>query len=697
MKDILNRFGNFRADSVTLYQYDFVLHSAAFVLSCSQAFEVLDFSAILPDWVCRLAKTGMNMHQESEARGVRLALSERFRGLFWTQLLGAFNDNFFKQALLILIVFKGLGHVKMEEGELSELASAVFTIPFFLLSATAGQLADKYDKATVIQRLKILEIIIGLIATVGFLFESIPVLFVALGLLGIHSAFFGPLKYGIIPQLLNEEDLVEGNAAVETGTKLAILVGVLSGGFLADSSSGRYLCSLGVVAVALAGYWTSRFIPTLPPSDPHVKVEWNPVTPTFRVIEMARKTRAVFLSILGVSWFWLLGLGLLTLLPVYAKSVLHVDQGAATSFNGMFSIGVAIGAVICGRLSLQRLELGLVPFGSIGISLFLGDLAIMGSPFQVPEGHLLTLQQMLAQPAGWRVALDLIGLAVCSGLYIVPLYTMIQQRTEEAYRSRVIAANNVINAGVMSVGIVLLTFLGSRGLGVLGKFGLLAGLNFLVGLYIYTIIPEFFLRFLAYILNHILYRLRVSGEESIPKEGPALLVGNHASYIDWLVVLGGVHRPVRFVMWHTYYNLPLVKYLFRDAGAIPIGSGKTHPELLTEAFDAIDQSLADGCLVCIFPEGQLSPDGEVGEFRNGIERILERRSVPVIPFALQGLWDSLFSRQPQRTLWSKVKRFFRPRVALVIGSRTPAPPPSSLQGLAKDMRSQVLALRGEKP
>lgn len=625
-----------------------------------------------------------------------LALSERFRGLFWTQLLGAFNDNFFKKALLILIVYKGFGQVDMKEDKLSELASAIFIIPFFLFSATAGQIADKYDKAAVIQKLKLVEIVLGVLATIGFLAESVPMLLAALALLGLQSAFFGPLKYGIIPQLLQTEDLVEGNAAVETGTKLAILLGSIAGGILAGTVLGPTICSVAVVAIAVAGYFTAKLVPRVKPSDPNLVVEWNPITPTYHVIQMARKTRAVFLSILGVSWFWALGGGLLTLLPVYGKQILKVSEEVAVGFDAVFSIGVAIGAIICGKLSHQRLELGLVPFGSIGISVFLGDLALLGSPFSPEPGQFIGYSELLRNPQGWRLMIDLAGIAVCSGLFIVPLYTMIQQRTEETYRSRVIAANNVINAGVMAGSLVVLSKLGDLGLSILGKFGLLAVLNLLVGLYIYTLIPEFFLRFLAYILNHILYRLKVEGEESIPKEGAALFVGNHVSFIDWLVVLGGIHRPTRFVMWHTYYELPLVRYLFRDAGAIPIASGKTHPELLTKAFDEIDKSLEEGCLVCIFPEGQLTPDGEVGEFRKGLERILERRSVPVVPFALQGLWDSLFSRQSDRSAWSKVKRFFRPRVTLAIGRKMSPPPPVSVPGLAKELRQQVLQLRKDQ-
>jgi len=625
-----------------------------------------------------------------------LVLSARFRGLFWTQLLGAFNDNFFKQSLLILIVFQGFGDLDMRDDKLSELALAVFTVPFFLLSATAGQLADKFDKATVIQRLKIIELVIAVLAGIGYFTESVPVLFLALALMGIQSAFFGPLKYGIIPQLLDEEDLTEGNAAVETGTKLAILLGTLAGGVLATADEARIYCTATVLLIAVLGYLTAKLVPPVGRSDPHLKVDKNPLTPTFQVIGMARKVRAVFLSILGVSWFWALGGGLLALLPVYGKTILQVDAGVVNFFQAVFSVGVAVGAVICGKLSHQRVELGLVPFGSIGISLFLADIAMMGSPFDLPPDQLMSLSELVRDPMGWRIMLDFAGIAASSGLYIVPLYTVIQQRTDETYRSRVIAANNVLNAGIMAISVATLSKLGDFGLSILGKFGLMAVLNLLVGLYIYTLIPEFFLRFLAYILNHILYRLKVVGEPSIPRDGPCLLVGNHVSMVDWLIVLGGIHRPVRFVMWHTYYNLPMVRYLFRDAGAIPIASGKSHPEVLAAAFDAIDKALEQGRLVCIFPEGQLTETGEVGEFRNGLERILERRAVPVVPFALQGLWNSLFSRQVERSFWSKVKRFFRPRVTLLFGERTSAPTPTSLQGLARELQRQVVELRGER-
>jgi 1-acyl-sn-glycerol-3-phosphate acyltransferase len=609
--------------------------------------------------------------------------------------LGAFTDNFFKQALLILIVFKGLGGGAYEEKTISLVASLLFILPFFLFSATGGQLADKYDKAKVVQRIKLIELTIAVMASLGLFLGSVPFLMFALALLGLQAAFFGPVKYGIIPQLLTSEELVEGNAMVETGTKLAILGGTLTGGLLADTQYAIPACSAVLVVVSVVGYLMAQTIHPVPPSDPELKVEWNPITPTWKVMMMARKNRPVFLSILGISWFWSIGGGLLTLLPAYGKEVLGVEPNVVTAFTGVFSIGVAIGALLCGKLSYQRLELGLVPFGSLGISFFLFGIAMVGAPFSVTGGKLITLTQMIAHPAGWVILVCMTGIAVSSGLFIVPLYTMIQQRTDEHIRSRVIAANNVLNACFMVMSLIFLAILAQFNFSVLGMFLALCSLNLLVGLYIYSLIPEFFLRFGAYLVNHVMYRLRLTNEAVIPKQGAALLVGNHVSFLDWLVVLGTIYRPIRFVVWHTYYNLPVFKFLFRDAGAIPIASGKTHPEILQAAFDAIDQALAEGNLVCIFPEGQLTDNGEVGEFRKGVEQILERRPVSVIPFALTGLWDSLFSRQSNRSVGSKVKRFFRPRVSLILGSPIPPPPPNQIAGLAQKLRHEVLALRGD--
>lgn len=624
---------------------------------------------------------------------MRMALSERFRGLFWTQFLGAFSDTFFRRSLSVLMVYQGLAGVKASEAGLFELTFLVFTIPFFLFSATAGQLADKFGKAELIRKLKVFEILIGFVATAGLLLESIPLSLSAVALLGVNSAFFAPLKYSSIPRLVREDDLVEANAAVETGAKLALVLAILGAFLSAGSRLGPYFCGWVVFLAALAGYFAAQTIPHITPSEPDIRVEWNPLTPTLDAISRARAVRSVFLSVLGVSWYGMLAAALWTVLPLYGTDILRADRKVVNVLLASVCLGGALGASLCRKLSLGRLELGLVPFGSLGISLSLVYLALQKSPALPPLGQLIGLEQFFAHSAGWHIASSLFAMAICAGLYVVPLHTLIQQRTPAAHLGRVVAANSILTAALTLAGVFLISALSRNGIHPATSFFLLAFLNLSVGLYIYSLIPEFFLRFLAYLLNHVIYRLKVSEQNSIPRVGPALLVGNHVSFIDWLIVLGSVHRPVRFVMWHTYYNLPLVKYLFRDAGAIPIASGKTHPEILAAAFEKIDRCLAEGELVCIFPEGQLTSNGEIGEFRNGVERILERRPVPVVVFALQGLWDSLFSRQPRRAPKSRLKRLLRPRVALLFGSRISPPPPSSLHGLAKSLRAHVSELR----
>lgn len=635
----------------------------------------------------------MRIERKREPVWVRVALSERFRGLFWAQFLGAFSEAFFRRSLLALMVYQGLAGTKTQENAVLELTFLVFTIPYLLFSATAGQLADKLDKGVLIQRIKIFEIVVGFVAAAGVLLESVPLSLTALGLLGVNSALFHPLKYATIPRLVRESDLIEANAAVETGTKLALLLAVTGALLTAGRGIGPHFWCWVLFLSALLGYFVAQMIPPIVSSAPHLQVEWTPFAPTFDAATRARETRPVFLSVLGVAWYGMLGASLWTVVPFYSLSTLQAEPEVTGFLLALVCLGGAFGASLCGKLSLGRLELGLVPFGSLGVSLSLAYLALWCTPVTPRAGQAMDLGQFLSVSHGWHVSISLLSTAVCAGLYIVPLHTFIQQRTSAENLGRVVAACNILTASLALLGVFAFAAFTRKMPDPAVSFSLLALLNFLAGLYIYTLIPEFFLRFLAYLLNHIIYRLKISEQSAIPHVGPALLVGNHVSFIDWLIILGNVQRPVRFVMWHTYYNLPLVKYLFRDAGAIPIASGKTHPEILSAAFESIDRCLAEGELVCIFPEGQLTSDGEVGEFRNGVERILERRPVPVVVFALRGLWDSLFSRQPKRSLNSRLKRLFRPSVTLLFGPRLASPPPGSLHGFAKRLRDEVLELR----
>lgn len=627
---------------------------------------------------------------------MRSVLAMRFQGLLWAQMSSSFSGSFLKQSVLLMVLFQGGFGTELQGESWAKLAFVSFLSGFALASTVAGQFSDRFDRAHLLQRLKLFEVVVSFVATAGLLLESAPILLLTFSLFGVQTAFLNPLKYSSLPQLLGQDRLIEGNAAMETGFQLAALLGIIGASTLVESDKAAYLCSWGLFLASLLGFFAARQIPTLPPAAPELSIDWNPVRSTLQAFHAARESRSVYLSALGVSWFWLMGWLLLTLLPTYAQSILNASSRVGAALGVLFCLGVALGSLICSKLSSQRLELGIVPFGSLGLSIFLADLAYCGTAVGNQPSKLLSLTKLLSEPSGWRPIFDVLALSVGAGLFVIPLYTLILERSRATARGQVFAATNMMGAVIVSLGVTLFLVLDRFGWSVNGKFLFLAALNIAVCFYIYSLIPEFFLRFSAYILNRVVYRLKVSGKTSVPREGPALLVGNHVSYIDWMIVLGGVDRPVRFVMWHTYYNLPLVRYLFRDAGAIPIGSGKTHPELLARAFDEIDKCLASGGLVCLFPEGQLTSNGEVGEFRNGVERILERRSVPVIPFALQGLWDSLFSRQPHRSTLSRLKRLLRPHVNLIIGSRISPPPPNSLHGLARELRHTVLELRQDE-
>ncbi len=621
-----------------------------------------------------------------------LLRTRRFAALFWTQFLGAFNDNLFKNALVILVTYKALGVWGLAPQEVVAASGGLFILPFFLFSATAGQLADRFPKPRLVHWVKGAEIAFMAVAAVGFLTERIGLLLVTLFLMGLHSTFFGPVKYSILPQLLDEDELVGGNALVETGTFLAILLGTIAGGVLvAQGESGLRWLGITLIGVAILGLLASLRIPPLPAENPTLPIAWNPVRPTLETYAITRRNRTVFLSILGISWFWFFGAALLALLPSYTKDVLHANEHVVTLFLALFCIGIAAGSLLCERLSDRKLELGLVPFGSIGMSVFAFDLFLASAPPATALDAAAGIGSFVTTAGGLRIMVDLALLATSSGFFIVPLYTLVQQRSEAAARSRIIAGNNILGAFFMVLSSLMLIGLHAAGVSIPRTFLVLAILNGAVAVYIYQIIPEFLLRFVAWILAHLLYRLRTVGREHIPMEGPAVLVCNHVSLIDWLVIASACKRPVRFVMYHGFLELPLVGWLFRDAKVIPIAPARESAETLDAAYDQIARELEDGEIVCIFPEGKLTADGKMNPFRPGIERIVQRTPVAVIPMALEGLWGSFFSRRYGRAMRKPFRRVWS-RITLVIGSPV-APEAATADSLAE----HVARLGGFEP
>ena len=608
----------------------------------------------------------------------------RFLPFFITQSLGAFNDNIFKQSLILAILYKL--SIDGDRSIYVNLCALLFILPFFLFSALAGQFGEKYPKDKLIRIIKFGEIVIMVVGAAGFLFNHLELMLAALFAMGTHSALFGPVKYSILPQHLRESELVGGNALVEMGTFLAILAGTISAGIMMSNPHYAPIVASAMVLVACLGYLASRGIPSAPAACPDMRLNWNIFSESWATLKLGLgQTKAVSRSIVGNSWFWFVGAIYLTQIPAYAKDFLYGDETVVTLILTVFSIGIAAGSMLCERLSGRKVEIGLVPFGSMGLTVF-GLLLWWHSGDFVQNVQANNWLAVLGYAQAWWVLLDILGIGVFGGFYIVPLYALIQSRTSENERSRVIAANNILNALFMVVSaIVSIILLSVAKLSIPQLFLVVSLLNIAVNAYIFKIVPEFTMRFMIWLLSHSMYRVEHRDLEQIPEEGPALLVCNHVSFVDALLIAGSVRRPIRFVMYYKIFNLPVLNFIFRTAGAIPIAGIKEDKAVFDKAFERIARYLNEGELVCIFPEGKLTTDGEISGFKSGMTRILQETSVPVIPMALQGLWGSFFSRDPEkglfRRLWS--------RVVLVAGA-----PIAADAAAPVDVREQVKALRG---
>jgi len=609
-----------------------------------------------------------------------LLRERRFLPFFLTQLLGAFNDNFYKNALVVLITFQAAQLTEVAPGVLVNIAAGLFILPFFLFSATAGQLADKVEKSRLIRLAKLLEVIVMLAASLGFALSSLPWLLATLFLMGAQSALFGPVKYAILPQLLAEHELVGGNALVEAGTFVAILLGTIVGGVLIAVPDGTTWVSAGVVAVAVLGYLASRAIRPVPVADPQMRIAWNPLVQTWQMLRFARARRTVFLAIVGISWFWFYGAVFLSQFPGYAATVLGGDEQAVTLLLAVFSLGIGVGSLLCERLSGKRVEIGLVPLASIGLTVFGIDLW-WASPVQEAGATMRPLSELLAQPGTWRILFDLVMIALCGGLYIVPLYALVQSRSAPAHRSRIIAANNILNAAFMVAAAALGAGLLAAGLGVAQIFLITALLNAAVAIWLYTLAPAFLLRFIVWLLVHTAYRLKVDGMAHLPEKGPALIVANGVSGVDALIMLAACRRPLRWAIDQGMMRGPVLSWVFRASRAIPMPSATEDAASAARALDELARALAAGELVGLFLAERIADTGAHKPLPPDIERILRRSPVPVVPMALGRARGGFFSRR-----WRL--GFFK-RIQLVIGA--PLPPQAVT---AQTLQQQVAALGG---
>jgi len=610
----------------------------------------------------------------------------RFLPFFLTQLSGAFNDNLFKQALILAILYK-IGS-NADTSLLINLCALLFILPFFLFSALGGQLGEKYAKERLIRAIKAGEIVIMLAGAAGMLLGNLPLLLVVLFCMGTQSALFGPVKYSVLPKLLEDHELVGGNALVEMGTFLAILAGTITAGVMMASEGYAQLIAGSVVLMAVAGYLASRGVPATGASLPSLQMDWNLFRQTGAILRMGLGQRlSVSRSLIGNSWFWFLGATYLTQIPAYSKDLLHGDETVVTLILTVFSVGIALGSLLCERLSGHKVEIGLVPFGSFGLTLF--GLLLWWHSGEFPQGAMPhDWLALLSVGQAWWILASVLGIGVFGGFYIVPLYALIQSRTAEQERARVVAANNILNALLMvASALVAILLLSVAGLSIPQLFLVVSLMNVAVGAYIFSIVPEFSMRFLVWLLGHSMYRVRQQGLDAIPEEGPAVLVCNHVSFVDALLIAGAVRRPVRFVMYYKIFRIPVLNFIFRTAGAVPIAARHEDETIYSEAFERISRYLSNGEVVCIFPEGKLTTDGEMNEFKAGVERILEANPVPVVPMALRGLWGSFFSRDPNkgffRRIWSRVDLIASAPVAANEANR-------------QQLQAQVSLLRGDR-
>ena len=605
-----------------------------------------------------------------------LLRQRRFAPFFWTQFAGAANDNLFKFAFTVMVTYQ-LSVSWMPPALAGLVIGALFILPFLLFSATAGQLTDKYEKTRIIRFVKNLEIAIMLVAGGGFVAGSAAILLGCVFLMGLHSTLFGPVKFAYLPQVLNERELTGGNGMVEMGTFVAILLGNVAGGLLvALPGIGHTTVALACLALALLGRLVAQFIPPAPATDPGLTVNWNPVSETWRNLKLAHGNTVVFRSLLGISWMWFFGAVFLSQFPSFAKDVLHGNEQVASLLLVLFSVGIGIGSLLCEVLSRRHVEIGLVPLGAIGMSVFAIDLYFASRA--LPPSEVLTLAAFAAQPAHWRVMADLLLLSLFAGLYSVPMYALIQMRSQPTHRARIIAANNILNALFMIASAVLAGALLSAGFTVPQIFLFTGIANAVVAFYIFLLVPEYLLRFVAWVLSRCIYRFKVRGDEHIPTEGAAILACNHVSFVDAVLLMAASPRPIYFIMDHRIFRIPVLGALFRLAKAIPVAPQKDDAATYEAAFERAAQVLKDGDLLAIFPEGGITRDGQLQPFKGGIMKIIERAradgvEAPVVPMALTNLWGSFFSRIEQGgAMVRPFRRGMFNRVGLNVGAPLPA-------------------------
>ncbi len=559
-----------------------------------------------------------------------------FFALFCTQYLGAFNDNFFRTAMATFITYKVTSMSAGSKSVVVSLAVALFMLPFFLFSALAGELADKYRKDILIKATKVLEVVIVSLAGIGFLTTNVPLLLSVLFLMGTQSAFFGPVKYSILPDMLEKKQLIAGNGIIEAGTYGSILQGTIFGGIIIVANEW-WLPGI-ILAVAILGLFASLFIPLQKPANTEIKIDKNFLRSTWKNMAFAKQNHDIFLCILGISWFWMLGTALVSQMPSFAHDILNGTPGLFTFLLTLFSCGIGVGSLLCQFLVKGEITSKYVPVSAIIMTLFLADLACAASGY-VPSLAAVDYKSFLMTFAGKRIALDLLGFAVCGGLYIVPLNAMLQCLATEGTRSRVIATNNIINSLFMVVGSGFCALLLAMHVTIPAVFGIIAFLNALAAIYICGLLPQHIIRMVLTRVLNFVYGVKVNGLENWKNlKGNVLIIANHTSFLDavllWVYLPDNLYFAIDTYVsqkWWVKPFLHLVKYFPIDP---------TNPM----AVKSIIEEVKSGKPVVIFPEGRITTTGGLMKIYPGPAMIADKSKAQLLPICLEGSQYSLFSR-----------------------------------------------------
>lgn len=603
---------------------------------------------------------------------LHLLRTRRFLPLLVTVVLGAANDNVFKNAMVILVLYSIAGGAPAGGPLLVTMAAGLFILPFFLFSAIAGQLADKYEKSRMIRWVKLAEIAIMALGVTGLMIGDTTFLLAVLFLMGVQSSFFGPLKYSILPNLLQEDELIGGNAIVEAGTFLAILLGTVAGSLLIGLGNGVEIVAAIVLCLAVFGWLATFFIPTVQPPEPELSVNLNFLSETFRIVRRMADNRPVFLSILGISWFWLIGATLLAQFPNFAASIFNGDSHVVTFFLLVLTIGIGAGSMLCNVLLKGEISARHVPVAALGMTAFLADLWL-GSP-ATPPASMQGLAAFLDAPANWRVVADLLGIAVCGGLFTVPLYAIMQSRSDEAERARIIAGNNILNALFMVAGASAAGVMLSLDYAVPDIFAMLAIGNFAVAVYICKLLPETVFKAILALILRLLFRIEVRGIENYRDAGErAVVVVNHISLMDGLLI--GALLPgkptfaVDTYMARKWWTRPFLSL----ADFCPIDP--TNPR----SINALIKLVRDENRKCvIFPEGRVTVTGALMKIYEGPGHIADKADAPIIPIRIDGAQYSLFSR-----LKGKMPKRLFPKITITVLPPRRFDVPAEIKGRAR--------------